>query len=194
MKWYGEVIESSLHSWTTQCWQWHAMPNFGSLVVIEQDHMTIYGIVHAITTGSSDPARKPIAYKKTQAELLRDYPHIFEFLMTTFSCFILGFEQNSSLYHQLAAQPAHIHSFVRPATPQELQRFFASVNYIPLLHTHLQNVMYSQELLIAFLRFQQEQDYLPSTILELFIQRYATLLGKDYQSLRLLLHRLEVLV
>ena len=65
-RYFGEIIDSSLARWIAQSWKWDKFPNFGSLVVIEQGDLILYGVVSEIKTGSQDSSRLPYAYQKTE--------------------------------------------------------------------------------------------------------------------------------
>ena len=125
-KHFAEVIESSLHDWKAQCWQWDNFPSFGSIITIKSGLHTLFGIVHQIQMGSMDPTRSPFPYQKTQEELMREQPQIFEFLKTTFSCITIGYSERGKMYYLLSPQPPKIHSFVAHATTQESKQFFTS--------------------------------------------------------------------
>src|SRR5438105_1903017 len=121
---FAEIIESSLQGWVAQSWQWDYFPPFGSLVSVEQGKRTYIGLVHQVKTGSIDPVRAPFAYQKTEAELLRDQPQIFEFLKTTFSCLSLGYQEDGKLFYTLAPEPTKIHTFVKATSAPLSTQFF----------------------------------------------------------------------
>src|SRR5262245_17591697 len=81
---FAEVIQSSLESFTAQCWDWNYFPHFGSLVQTESPTHIIFGTVIQVHTGSMDEARSPFPYQKTEDQLRVEQPQIFEFLKTTF--------------------------------------------------------------------------------------------------------------
>ena len=66
---FAEVIESALHYFLAQSWQWDVTPLFGSLIVAQTGTRTIFGLVHQVQTGSADSTHQPIAYQKTEEEL-----------------------------------------------------------------------------------------------------------------------------
>src|SRR6478609_5317855 len=94
---FAEVIESSLQGFTAQCWQWDNSPTFGSMVTIAGKKRTLFGLVHQMHTGSTDPVRYPFAYQKTEEELLREQPQIFAFLKTSFMCLIIGYQEGGKI-------------------------------------------------------------------------------------------------
>ena len=83
---FAEVIESSLTGWLAQSWAWDKFQESGAFVAIEGKKRTVFGIVHQVQTGSMDAVRYPFPYQKTEEELLKEQPQIFEFLKTTFTC------------------------------------------------------------------------------------------------------------
>ena len=125
----AEIIESSLSTWLAQSWEWRTSPAFGSLVVVEHKPYTHFGIVHQIQTGSMDPVRYPFAYQKTEEELLREQPQIFEFLKTTFSCVFMGYQEKGTIFYQLPPEPPRIHAFVALANAHHYKHFFAHEQY-----------------------------------------------------------------
>ena len=132
-KHFAEVIDSSLHGVMAQCWEWNTFPSFGSMVTIESNKKVYYCLVHQIQTGSMDPMRYPFPYKKTEEELLREQPQIFEFLKTTFSCLTIGYRQKGKIYYLTAPEPPKIHAFVGHISKVESQEFFASDKYLHVL-------------------------------------------------------------
>jgi hypothetical protein len=192
-KQFAEIIESSLLGWLAQSWQWDTFPTFGSLVVIENKKRLLFGIVHQIQTGSMDPVRYPFAYQKTEEELLREQPQIFEFLKTTFSCLTLGYKQNHKIFYQLAPEPPKIHSFVALANKEYIQEFFAHNNYLHTLFGLSNQLFNLDELLLALLKNLHDQNILSEDSLQSFIQTFSLLIGNDYRRLKLFLQRVEPL-
>lgn len=191
---FAEVIESSMHSWLAQSWQWNHFPHFGSLVMLEQHGRIIFGIVHQIKTGSMDPMRYPFAYQKTEEELLKEQPQIFEFLKTTFSCLIIGYKETGTIFYQLAPEPPKIHTFVAVADKTICKEFFASHNYLHPLFALQNQIFNMDELLLALLRSIHTLNFLNQNNLEAFIEQFSLLTGNDYRRLKLFLQRVEPLM
>lgn len=188
---FAEVIESSLHGFTAQSWEWDAFPSFGSLVAIHTDKRILFGIVHQIQTGSMDPSRHPFPYKKTEEELRREQPQIFEFLRTTFSCITIGYQERNSYFYLLAPEPVKIHAFICPM-PQELAfNFLSDDAYLHLIFSLSNHLFNLDELLLAILKYQTELGLLTPTRITTFIQRFSLLTGNDYRRLKLFLQRAE---
>jgi len=107
----GEVIESSTTSLVAEARRLHGAPAFGSFVRVDSEYSTI-GIVFETTTRSIEPNRRPAAFGKTEEELRREQPQIFELLRTEFQVLLVGHLIEGVPLHVLPPQPAKIHSFV----------------------------------------------------------------------------------
>lgn len=188
-KYFGEILESSLHSFIGQSWKWDMPPKFGSLVKIESNNRILYAVVHEIQTGSIDESRKAFAYQKTEEDLKREQPQIFEFLKTNFSCLCLGYEESGVLFHQLPPQPPKIHSFVSFVETSEYINFFQNEQYLHVLFGLSNNIINVDELLLAILKNMAENKLLTSEKLANFTSSYSLLTGNDYRRLKLFLQR-----
>jgi hypothetical protein len=190
-KCFAEVIESSLTGWLAQSWAWDTFPEFGSFVAIEGKKRTVFGIVHQVQTGSMDAVRYPFPYQKTEEELLKEQPQIFEFLKTTFSCITVGYQEKKSISYLVAPEPPKIHAFVAHP-PVELSKiFFASTRYMHLLFTHSSQIFNMDELMLALLRQHIELNILTKDKINSFMQTYSLLTGNDYRRIKLFLQRAE---
>ena len=192
---FAEIIESSLQQWTSQSWKWSTRPNFSSLMVVQNGDHTIFGAVCTIETSSGQTDRKPFPYQKTEEELLREQPHIFEFLQTTFTCLTLGYKEAEKgiLYHY-APQPPKIHAFVRPASIQESALFFSDDSYLSMLFAHRNELYNIDELLLGLLRIRIESCLLTREQLNSFIESFSLHTGNDYRRLKLFLQRIQPLI
>lgn len=191
---FAEVIESSLTGWLAQSWQWNSFPSFGSLVSIEDNKRTLFGIVHQIQTGSMDPTRYPFIYQKTEEELLKEQPQIFEFLKTTFSCLIVGYRYKGTIIYQLASEPPKIHAFVC-TTPEDLQKeFFSTNSYLHILFALLNQVFNIDELLLAIIKHMVDSKTCTHNNIEQFVDTFRLLTGNDYRRLKIFLQRVETIL
>jgi len=190
-KHFAEVIESSLTGWLAQSWQWDEFPSFGSLVTIKEKKRTLFGIVHQVQTGSMDPIRYPFPYKKTEDELLQEQPQIFEFLKTTFSCIVVGYEEKYAITYLIAPEPPKIHSFVTYPDREKIKNFFSNSRYIHLLFSHSHQIFNLDELMLALLKQHTTLGILTKEKLHTFMQTYSFLIGNDYRRIKILLQRIE---
>ncbi len=191
---FAEIIESSLHQWLAQSWQWDNFPTFGSLIAVEQKERTHIGIVCQVKTGSMDPMRYPFPYQKTEAELLEEQPQIFEFLKTTFTCISLGYYEKGKMRYSLAPKPPKIHAFVT-ALPADLSKQFLSSRH--LLHTifsQAHDIPNIDELLVALLDHHHHLSPLDPEKIRPFMQTYSLLIGNDYRRTKLFLQRVQQLI
>lgn len=191
---FAEVIESSLHGWLAQSWRWDTFPTFGSLVTIEGKDRTLFGIVHQVQTGSMDPIRYPFPYQKTEEELLREQPQIFEFLKTTFSCLTLGYQEKGKLFYMLAPQPPKIYLFVEPVSKEASKQFFSKDKYLHGLFSLSSQIFNLDELLLALLKRQAALNILSEEKVQNFMHTYSLLIGNDYRRIKLFLQRVEHMV
>ena len=191
---FAEVIESSLHGWVAQSWQWDKFPTFGSLVTISGSKRTAIGIVHQIQTGSMDPIRYPFPYQKTEEELLREQPQIFEFLKTSFSCLTIGYYEKGKIYYLLCPEPVKIHAFVTPASRDLCQQFFSSDQYLHLLFSLSSQVFNLDELILAMLKNLKTTDLLTQAKVTAFVDTFSLLTGNDYRRIKLFLQRAQPIV
>src|SRR5579863_10162635 len=188
---FAEVIESSLTGWLAQSWTWDKFPEFGSFVAIEGKKRTVFGIVHQVQTGSMDPVRYPFPYQKTEEELLKEQPQIFEFLKTTFSCITVGYQEKKSISYLIAPEPPKIHSFITHPSAELSKIFFASTRYMHLLFTHASQIFNMDELMLALLKQHIDLNILTKDKINSFMQTYSLLTGNDYRRLKLFLQRAE---
>ena len=191
---FAEIIESSLQSWLAQSWQWNQFPTFGSLVTVQTKKRTLFGIVHQVQTGSLEPMRYPFPYQKTEEELLRDHPQIFEFLKTTFSCLSLGYQEKGKMYYLASPEPPQIHSFVSRMEPDSAKQFFSSEKYLHALFGNASQLFNLDELLLAILKQHVELNILSDEKMRKFIGAYSLLTGNEYRRLKLFLQRVEHIV
>jgi len=191
---FGEVIESSMAGWQAQSWCWDKPPSFGSLVSVQVGMRTLIGVVHEISTGSTDPSRQPFAYGKTEEELREQQPQIFEFLRTTFSCSVVGYLDHGKLRHTLAPEPPKIHAFVEPLQEDLAKRFLASNGYLHVLFAGGCQPVGLDELLLALLSYHDTLGVLSERVLVQFMQAYSLLTGNDYRRVKLFMYRAQQLM
>jgi hypothetical protein len=185
----GEVVESSTTTLVAEARRLHGAPDFGAFMRIESDGRQLVGVVHNASTQSSEPNRRPMAYGKTEAELRREQPQIFELLRTQFEVFVLGYLDGTNMVHLFPPQPARIHSFVFPCLPEQVRivtedpQFLRSLLEAPGLPT--------DELLLATLRHALgERQGTTRQYLGLMGSELSRLLRDDYDRLSSLVRRM----
>jgi len=194
MKPFAEIVESNLNSWCGKSWQWDVIPSFGSIVSIKSQTRNIYSIVYHIQTGSSDPNRTVMSYQKTEEELRKDQPQIFEFLETKFSCITIAYEEQGEIFYQIAPNPPKIHEFVWPTTIDERTVILSNEQYLQLLFNYSNATFSLDELLLAILKTSSDQNILKAAIFEKFIKMFSLLTNNDYRRLKLFLQRAKNII
>ena len=216
---FAEVIESSLDNFLAQSWQWDFFPSFGSLIQVESKKNIILGVVTQVQTGSMDPMRYPFPYQKTEEELLREQPQIFEFLKTTFRIQIVGYidqpldtifskekitrDERSAvsaksngcpkIFYMLPPKPCKIHAFVQNASAEIITSFFNKSDFLYLLFSFSASISNLDELLLAIFKQLFKNKMLSANKLDSFCQTFSLLTGNDYRRLKLFLKRVEFL-
>jgi len=191
---FAEIIESSLTSFTARSWQWDSFPSLGSLIYTAQGDRIVYGLVHSIKTGSFDESRTPFAYKKTEAELKKELPHIFELLKTDFQALILGYKEAETINYVCTPEPPKIHSFIANTSAQMSIEFLQSTHYLYLIFSMQKELFNIDELLLSFVYYQQKNNVFDANHINSFIDTFCLLSGNDYKRLKVFLHRLQALM
>lgn len=184
----AEVVECGSIEITAQCYRLHDPPPLGSLVRVASGHRSVYAIVFQICTQSLDPNRVPTAYGKTEEELRREQPQIFELMRTQIRAFLVGYREELQAIRQvLPPQPPRIHSFVYHCSPEEVREFASSLDFLRILFAAARPPV--DELIIAACRWVilahgGNQDYAIRVGKEL-----CQLLRSDYDRLKSVLRR-----
>ncbi len=193
---FAEVIESCLDHYTAQTWKWDDYPQYGSLVSVSDASKTIFGLVTHVQTGSIDPTRTPFAYQKTEEELQAEQPQIFEFLKTTFSVQVLGYQLKGDerILYLVPPTPSKIHSFVATCPPHVNAQFFSKTDYLHVLFAFAASVPNLDELLLVLIKQLVDCKVFDASYLDAFSQTFTLLSGNNYRRLKSLLNRVEPLL
>lgn len=214
---FAEIIESSCSKFLAQTWDPQGEALLGGLVEVSTKNTNtfgtnkfgtnifgtnIFGIITSIQTGSQDPMRYPFTYKKTEEELKREQPQIFEFLKTTFDVQIVGTTKTTDnvINYNLPLTPPKIHSFVRNSDAQTIKKFFSKTDFLSLLFSaQISNL--DEILLIILKSLKLNKTGLNKTslnkndknefCLNKFCRDFALLSGNDYKRLKLFLKRVQ---
>ncbi|MBP6870123.1 hypothetical protein KBC04_04525 [Candidatus Babeliales bacterium] len=187
---FAEILESSIATFRAQSWQWDAIPEFGSLVTATSNGRTIFGIIYDITTGPIDPIRQPVAYQRTEEELLKEQPQIFEFLSTSFSCIAIGYKEDGHFFYNLPPQPPKMHTFVDYATTEQYEQCFASEQFLYLICSS-QEQFNLEELLLAIIKQQIKHNALTKKGFNKFIETFFMLNKNNYVQTKMFLTRVQ---
>lgn len=189
---FAEVVEATVFCWKAVCWGWNALPDYASVVVVEQGDLQCFALVCAVETGSKEAGRVPFAYQKSFEELEKEQPQIFQLLQSSFELIPLGYKQEGKTFHILPPKPPLIHSFVRPAKVDELKLFFKEFGFLDLVFSsEAKNV---DELLVCFIRFLIEQSLVDEQFLHGLFDKVSSSGGSDYRRLSQIVLRAEKLM
>jgi len=190
---FAEILESTITSWQAQSWQWDMIPEFGSLVTATSNDRMLFGIIYDIKTGPIDPIRQPVAYQKTQEELQKEQPQIFEFLKTSFSCISIGYQDKGAIFYNLPPQPPKMHTFVGNATQEQYEACFSDEQFLNLLFMTTEQFNL-EELLLAIVQHQIRNKVLTKKRLNKFIESFFMLNRNNYLQTKVFLSRLQKLL
>ena len=189
----GEVIAASTTDFIAQCYELYQLPPLGGLVKIQDETVTLYGVVCNATTGSLEPGRRPIARGKDAAseeEVYRASPPLSKLLKSEFSVLAVGHRQDDKLYHYLPPKPARIHGFVYQCSPEEVREFSQSFDFLNILvNTHLP--VSADEIIAAVLRRMSATQEDPHAFLVAAGKELAILLSGQFNQLKAILGRLK---
>jgi len=219
---FAEVMESSLGNFVAQTWDWKNIPEFGSLICVENNNQINLGVISQINTGTIDSSRYPFPYKKTEEELLSEQPQIFEFLRTTFRVQVIGYvdiskrpfldgknnstnfersellaskdERVQTIFYQIPPRPCKIHSFVANVSKEIALNFFSKPDFMYLLFSFEKEISNLDELLLAILKQLADRSLLSETYVGEFYETLSLLVGNDYKRLKLFLKRANYLL
>jgi len=185
----GEVVESSTTQIVAQARLLHEAPSFGSFVRVGSATPAL-GIVYDISTQSLEPHRRPTAYGKTESQLRREQPQIFQLLRTHFQILVLGYMEGGDAIHILPPQPARIHSFTHVCDEGEVRACTQSDEFLRAILNSTGTA--TDDLLIAALRHavaarHGDRGYLVSRGKDL-----SRLLRDDYDRLSSVVRRIPV--
>jgi hypothetical protein len=148
----GEVVEASTTEFTTQCYRLYEAPPLGNLVRCG-DEEVVYGIVFESSTGSMDPARRPIARgedEDSEEAVYRSNPQLTRLLLTEFRSLVVGHASDGRMRRFLAPAPPRIYSFVYRCDDEELREFSSSLDFLSILLST--PISAQDEVVAAFLR------------------------------------------
>jgi hypothetical protein len=190
----GEVIEACSTYYVAQCYELYQTPALGSLVITKESNLDLFGLVCQVSTSGIEPGRRPIARGKDETheeDIYRANPQLFKLLKSEFNVLVVGFRRDHQVFQYLPPHPAHLHSFVIPATIDEITRFSRSFNFLNLilksrLELPLEELVGASLRQMAVVYGEGRHSFLVSAGREL-----AGLLSGDYAQLKAILKGLK---
>lgn len=188
----GEIIHAQSTQFSARMWDWQQQISQASLVCIEREGITIYGLIYNQQT-APEQGRTVFPYRMTREELIQHHPEIFAFLQTTLSCITVGYQDNKNIHHTLPPTPPQPHDFIRVATDEEWREFCARSDYLHSIFSQAHTIQYIDEILLCLLQRLQERNLI-TQIIDNFVEQYMLVIGSDYRRLKLFLSRVEHLL
>ena len=189
----GEVITASTTDFVAQCYELYQFPPLGSLVKTADSPVELYGIVYGATTASLEPGRRPIARGKDETSeegIYKSSPQLLQLLSSEFSSLVVGYRESGKLYRYLPSRPARIHGFVHLCSPEEVEEFNRSFDFLNILiNTHLP--VPTDELIAACLRQMSQIAKEPHSFLVAAGKKLAILLSGEFNQLKAILEKIK---
>jgi hypothetical protein len=189
----GEIIEATTSEFVAQCYELFELPPLGALVKTAGGEVDLYGIVYDAATASVEPGRRPIVRGKDEPDeesVYNSNPQLKKLLRSEFRVIIVGYKQNDKLYYHLPPKPARIHGFVFDCPGEEIKSFSDCLDFLDvILNTRLALSM--EEVTGAALRRMSRSHDDPHRFLVGAGKKLATILGDDFNKLRILLGKLH---
>ena len=132
----GEVIGASTAELIAQCYELHNAPPLGGLVKTTELSLEIYAIVGNAETHSIEAGRRPIPRGEAEdkeEDIFSNNPQLIQLLCTDFTALVVGYRDGNVVYQYLPPRPARIHSFVYICSPEEVERFSQSLDFLGCL-------------------------------------------------------------
>lgn len=189
----GEIIESSTTEFIAECYELHEIPSFGSMVKVNAASLDIYGIVYQASTASIEPGRRPVARGKdetSEESLYQSSPQLLKLLRSEFHVLVVGHKTNGKINQYLPSQPAHIHAFVYLCSPEEVNLFSQSFDFLNII-TNSRLQIPGEELIAATLREMSTVQIDPHAFLVAGGKALTAILIGEYYRLKTILMRLK---
>ena len=129
----GEIVDTSLVTFTAQACKLEVAPPFGSFVKVTAPERTVYGVVYAIHTGSLEPGGRPVLRGRDgmrDREIFDQNPDLAHLLRTEFAALIVGFREGSALRSYLPPNPPPLHWSVAECGQDEVVRLTERLDYL----------------------------------------------------------------
>jgi hypothetical protein len=181
---FAEVVESTLQTFSGCCWKWNVAPEFGSLIKVQQQEKLIYAVVYDIKTTTLDPMREVHVYQKTEEEMRKEYPHLFDFLKTTFQALVIGYLDQNQCKYQRPKTPVKLYSFIEHPEQNELQAFFSHVKSMSLILNPGIIIEQYEDLLCSIIETQKKLHILSQDRLTSIMTQYAFSTNASYRQLK----------
>ena len=151
----GEVVGAGIGQFVAELYSEAELPPLGSWVRVPQpDGSTIYGLVCQSEMGPIDENRRPVAMRRTPAELRAEMPHVFELLRSTFKVVVCAHsDRRGKLRQSLPMRPVQIHDFVALCDDGFVRQMGTPYDFFRILVSLADPTVPVDEVLVAVLRY-----------------------------------------
>ena len=187
----GEVVETSVAQFTAQACRFGVAPPFGGFVRVDLPECTVYGVVHAIHSGSVDPGGRPVMRGRDgmrDGAIYAENPDLEQVLRTEFAALAIGFDEGGVLRPYLPTRPPPLHWSVHECSTPETVRLTESLDYFRFVLTAPQ--VPADALLAANIRLARRARGGDAGFAVRAGRELATLLKHDYPRLSAILRTL----
>ena len=128
----GEVVDTSVASFTAHACTLNEAPPFGGFVKVTVPERTIYAVVYAIHTGGLEPGSHPVLRGRDgmrDKAIFDQNPDLEQLLRTEFSALIIGHQEGASLRTYLPPSPPRLHWSVVECDQPEIARLTQRLDY-----------------------------------------------------------------
>ena len=128
----GEIVDTSVASFTAQACKLEEAPPFGGFVKVTVPERTIYGVVYAIHTGGLEPGSRPVLRGRDgmrDTAIFDQNPDLEQLLCTEFSALVVGHQEGGALRTYLPPSPPRLHWSVMECDQPEIASLTQRLDY-----------------------------------------------------------------
>jgi hypothetical protein len=119
IKYLGEVLESSVHGVTGECYALDELPAYGQPIVAETDP-TIIALVSEVRIGSALPGRSLGKRGFDPEELVEQHPEMGELILAEFQAVVIGVISAEVVSLRSPSHPVPLYTRIRAANDAEV--------------------------------------------------------------------------
>lgn len=181
-EYFGEVLGSSVHLISGECYALDELPAYGQAIIAETDPAAV-ALVSELRVGSALPGRTLIKRNLTAEEIPVKYPEMEELIAAEFEAIVVGRLSADSIVLRSPARPVSLYTQVRTASSKEVVALSLADNLI----SRLFRIAEDDDFLVSVIsniaaELEDKAGFLDEAAREL-----AVLLTEDYPRLEYLL-------
>ncbi|MCP4230801.1 MAG: hypothetical protein GY771_11755 [bacterium] len=119
VKYFAEILASSVHRVSGECYALEDLPTYGQPVVAEADPL-ILALISELRIGSALPGRSLGRRGLDPDELMQQHPEMGELISTEFEAVVIGELPGGVVSLRSPPRPVPLYTRIRPATNAEM--------------------------------------------------------------------------